>query len=157
MLKQLKMSLFKAKISNWKLKSPKWMQITMIDLPLYSWKLWIKVIHFFNALRASYLGSPLKGMTWGFYPLAFGGSFFYILPGLYLASILPPLLTLSSDLSSPSLFPYLCFIFFWYLRICWAANSNMLASGRPFLHIALRKYSYASSIPDCSRTPTISL
>jgi hypothetical protein len=33
------------------------------------------------------------------------------------------------------------FIFFWYLRICCAANSKIFASGRPFLQMALRKYS----------------
>lgn len=53
------------------------------------------------------------------------------LMGLYRAARL--------KLLSSYFFCWFCFIFFWYFRICWAANSKMLASGRPFLHTERRK------------------
>jgi hypothetical protein len=97
--------------------------------------------HFFRAFSASSFASPLKGRTEGF-PLSsdfssLSADFSRRLPFSRLRSF-----SFSMDLPvSYSFLASFILIFFWYLRICWAANSKMLASGRPFLQMALRKYS----------------
>jgi hypothetical protein len=80
-------------------------------------------IHFFNTFKAYSLVSPLNGNKLGL--------IFYILPCLSVTG---------TDLFNSYRLPYLILFFFWYFKICCAANSKIFASGNPFLQIALKKY-----------------
>lgn len=86
------------------------------------------IYHFFNTFNAFivyYFDYSSNGNKFG---LAFG--------------ILPfPWRYVVGDLFNYSRFDSFILFFFWYFNICWAANSNIFAYGRPFLHIARKKYS----------------
>ena len=97
----------------------------------YSWNLYKKILnHFFNTFNAFivyYFDYSSNGNKFG---LAFG-----ILPFPW------PWRYVVGDLFNYSRFDSFILFFFWYFNICWAANSNIFAYGRPFLHIARKKYS----------------